>query len=108
MIERYLKIVLAGFVKVDLCTSANMLDLYFLTKLIPFFVFQSLLDFTASMVLIASTVTVRDFEKVFHTGIIGWMECHLWKTEFIHYGLFLSSTWNIVTLTVERFVCFLG
>ena len=32
------------------------------------------------------------------------MECYLWNTEFLTYGLFLSSTWNIVILTVERFL----
>ena len=67
-------------------------------------VLQSLLDFTSSLLLLVSTRTITDFKKVYHTGIIGWMECHIWKTEFIHYGLFLSSTWNIVILTIERFV----
>ena len=28
----------------------------------------------------------------------------MWNTEFILWGLFLSSTWNIVSLTFERYV----
>ena len=53
-----------------------------------------------------STVTITDFYKVHNTGILGWIECHLWNNELLPFGLFLSSTWNIVILTVERFVSF--
>ena len=81
---------------------------YFLTNLIyPFFVFQSLLDFTSSLVLLLSSVTITDFYKVRRTGILGWMECHLWNSELLSFGLFVSSTWNIVVLTIERFVSFM-
>ena len=68
------------------------------------FVFQSLLDFTCSLVLLLSTTTITDFNKAHNPGFLGWIECYLWNSEFLSFGLFLSSTWNIVVLTVERFV----
>ena len=51
-----------------------------------------------------STVTITDVYQIHNTGILGWMECHLWNSEFVYFGLFVSSTWNIVVLTIERFV----
>ena len=68
------------------------------------FAFQSLLDFSCSSTLLVSTVTIIDYYKIHNTGILGWMECHLWNNELLPFGFFLSSTWNIVVLTVERFV----
>ena len=70
--------------------------------LLPYFAFQSLLDFSCSSALLVSTVTITDFYKIHNTGILGWMECHLWNNELLSFGFFLSSTWNIVVLTVER------
>ena len=51
-----------------------------------------------------STVTITDVYQIHNTGILGWIECHLWNSEFVYFGLFVSSTWNIVVLTIERFV----
>ena len=68
------------------------------------FLLQSLLDFSCSSLVLVSTVTITDFYKIHNTGILGWMECHIWNNELLSYGFFLSSTWNIVVLTVERFV----
>ena len=65
-----------------------------------------MLDCSCSLALLVSTVTITDFYKVHNTGILGWIECHLWNNELLSFGLFLSSTWNIVILTVERFVSF--
>ena len=64
--------------------------------------FQSLLDFSVSVVLLLSTLTVKDPYKVHNGGILGWMECRMWNTKFLLWGLFVSSTWNIVLLTFER------
>ena len=60
------------------------------------------------MALLISTVTITDLYKVHHTGILGWLECYLWNNEIFSFGLFLSSTWNIVVLTIERFVSSTG
>ena len=70
-------------------------------------VFQSLLDFALSILLLLTTWTMAEpgvDEGSRVEGVLGWMECHLWKTEFLLWGLNVSSTWNIVTLTIERFV----
>ena len=64
--------------------------------------FQSLLDFAVSMILLLSTLTVRDPYRVHSDGIAGWIECRIWNTKFFLWGLFVSSTWNIVVLTIER------
>ena len=69
-----------------------------------YIVLQSILDFGCSLALLVSTVTITDIYKVYNKGILGWLECYLWNNELLSYGLFLSSTWNIVLLTVERFV----
>ena len=66
--------------------------------------FQSLLDCASSLVFLISTVTIADVYQIHNTGILGWIECHLWNSEFVYFGLFVSSTWNIVVLTIE--VCF--
>ena len=65
--------------------------------------FQSLLDWASSLVFLISTVTITDVHQIHNTGILGWIECRLWNSEFVYFGLFFSSTWNIVVLTVERF-----
>ena len=67
---------------------------------------QSLLDFAVSVILLLSTLTVKDPYKIHNDGIIGWMECRMWNTKFLLWGLFISSTWNIVALTFERFISF--
>ena len=69
--------------------------------------FQSLLDFALSILLLLTTWTMAEpgvDEGSRAEGVLGWMECHLWKTEFLLWGLNVSSTWNIVTLTIERCV----
>ena len=69
--------------------------------------FQSLLEFALSILLLLTTWTMAEpglDEGSRAEGVLGWMECYLWKTEFLLWGLNVSSTWNIVTLTIERFV----
>ena len=67
-------------------------------------ILQSLLDFSCSLALLLSTATIADLYKINNTGILGWIECYIWNNELLSFGLFLSSTWNVVVLTVERFV----
>ena len=54
------------------------------------------------MVLCLATVAVRDTRVVQNGGILGELQCRLWNTKFLMWGLFKSSTWNLVTLTFER------
>ncbi len=56
----------------------------------------------ASVSLLLGTITIRDANSVHTTGLLGDVECLLWNTKFLLWGLFVSSTWNIVTLTFER------
>ena len=79
-----------------------LIQIHFLIK--KSIVLQSLLDFSCSLTLLLSTATIADLVKIHNTGILGWIECHIWNNELLHFGLFLSSTWNIVLLTVERYV----
>ena len=55
-----------------------------------------------SVVLLTVAVTVKDAESAQTSGALGWLECHVWNTETLLWGLFTSSTWNIVILTIER------
>ena len=76
--------------------------MHFLIKKIN--ILQSLLDFSCSLALLLSTATIADLYKIHNTGILGWIECYIWNNELLSFGLFLSSTWNVVVLTLERFV----
>ena len=65
--------------------------------------FQSILDFAVSSMLFIDSVTVGDTYLIHHKGILGELECRLWNSQLLLWGFFLSSTWNLVTLTFERF-----
>ena len=54
--------------------------------------------------LFIDSVTVRDTYLIHHKGILGELECRLWNSQLLLWGFFVSSTWNLVTLTFERFV----
>ena len=53
--------------------------------------------------LLLTTVTIRDTHAIHHDGILGELECRLWNTQALLWGLFKSSTWNLVALTIERY-----
>ena len=65
---------------------------------------QSLLDLTVSTLLLLVTLTIKDKYLLRNTGLLGEIECRLWNTELFLWGLFDSSTWNLVVLTIERLV----
>ena len=65
--------------------------------------FQSCLDLAASTFLLLLTLAVRDTTVLHSTGVLAWMECRLWNTRSLVWGLFKSSTWNLVALTFERY-----
>ena len=66
--------------------------------------FQSLLDFSVSVVLLLSTLTVKTTFYMRHSGILKYLECVVWNTYLPLWGLLVSSTWNLVALTFERYV----
>ena len=57
---------------------------------------------TASTVLLLITLTISDAYSLYNDGILGTIECVMWNTKFLMWGLFLSSTINIVAVTIER------
>ena len=56
----------------------------------------------ASTVLLLTTLIIRDTHSLHNDGILGTIECVMWNIKFMLWGLFASSTWNIVALTFER------
>ena len=62
----------------------------------------------AAILLLFKVLTIRDFHYVHNTGLLGAIECSLWNSELFLWAIFRSSTWNLVTLTFERYVLFLG
>ena len=68
------------------------------------FLFQSIIDFFASVVLLMSSLTLENTGRIHSKGILGELECRLWNTEFFLWALFCASTWNIVAMTIERYL----
>ena len=66
--------------------------------------FQSLIDFAASVILFFTTLTMKNAYNVHNGGILGSMECRMWNTKSFLWGVLVSSTWNIVFLTFERYM----
>ena len=65
-------------------------------------ILQSILDMVCSVVLLLMSVTQGDVYSTRHSGALGWLVCAVWNYEILLWGLILSSTLNIVTLTFER------
>ena len=63
---------------------------------------QSLLDCTAGFFLVATTL-FNDI-TVIESAIGREMFCRLWLTTLPTWGIFLSSTYNLVAVTVERYM----
>ena len=66
--------------------------------------FQSLIDLVVSVILLTSTLTVTDTHSLYNDGILGEIECRLWNTQMFLWGFLTSSTWNMVSLTFERYI----
>ena len=64
--------------------------------------FQSCIDAVASVVLLSSTLTIKDPYQVRNTGILGSLECRLWNTQFLMWSLFIASTYHMIIMTVEN------
>ncbi len=69
-----------------------------------FDVLQSASDFVCAIFLLLTSFTVVDGGKTNSTGWLGKLECSLWNTKAFLWGALLSSTWNLVFLTIERWV----
>ena len=61
---------------------------------------QSLVDLTVSILLIL-TMTINPSNS---TGLSSTLTCYLWKSRWFFVGLFLSSLFNTVAMTAERYL----
>ena len=52
--------------------------------------------------LVASMLTINDTHDTYSNGILGVLQCKLWNSQMFLWGLFISSTINLVSLTFER------
>ncbi|XP_033641662.1 mu-type opioid receptor-like [Asterias rubens] len=62
---------------------------------------QSCLDLIGSCVFLV--------ERFAHMGVVpdsflGRLYCHVWWSEWPQYGMFVASTWNLVAISVERYL----
>ena len=67
------------------------------------FPFQSLFDFMVSAILCLSKLTTKNIYGVYNVGILGELECRLWNTQLFLWSSFFCSTWNLVSMTYERY-----
>lgn len=67
-----------------------------------FLVNQSIIDLIASFFVLITTVVKKKSENL--TGVAGILRCYYWNTSFPLWATFLSSTYNLVALTVERYL----
>ena len=70
-----------------------------------FIINQSLIDMTSALLLIAQvstgSITVSSLPDNF---VVRDFFCRLWQSRTVMWGLFMSSTYNLTILTVERYV----
>ena len=64
---------------------------------------QSSADLFRSFMLLLESLTIKDQGKTKGDGILGNLECSVWNPGFLLWGGLVTSTWNLVCLTVERY-----
>ena len=70
-----------------------------------FIINQSFIDLCAASFLIASTTISSN--KVPYTGIRAEIYCRWWLNKLPQWSLFVSSTYNLVGMTLERYIAVL-
>ena len=66
------------------------------------FFFQSILDFVVSLVSLLAALFNKENNVMSRPGVYGFLECMLWQSRFFFWTFSVASTYNIVTMTVER------
>ena len=64
--------------------------------------FQSFADLLSATIMLLTSLTIKNS---FHTrakGILGDLECSVWNGDMLLWTGMVTSTWNLVCLTVER------
>ena len=70
------------------------------------FISQSFIDFAYAVFLLLTTLTIEDVYKTKSDGILGQLECQIWNSKLLLWAPLISSTWNLVCLTIERLELF--
>ena len=71
------------------------------TKMVNIFLIsQSCLDFICCVLTIATSTNRIDSEG--HYGLKGQLECILWEPKTVLWAFLLSSTYNLVAMSIER------
>ena len=68
---------------------------------------QSAIDLLSSVFIIATTLTVDTSSRKL-SGFVDELYCRFWVSGYINWSLFLSSTYNLVLLTLERYMAIVG
>ncbi|KAI0237403.1 Somatostatin receptor type 5 [Lamellibrachia satsuma] len=64
---------------------------------------QSAIDLLSSVFIIATTLTADTSNRKL-SGFVDELYCRFWISGYINWSLFLSSTYNLVLLTLERYM----
>ena len=67
-----------------------------------FIVNQSVIDFFASLFLVATSM--NNYNSAGYGGLAGEFYCRIWEMKVPMWSLFMSSTYNLVALTTERYL----
>ena len=67
-----------------------------------FLVNQSFIDLSTAVFLIATNFN-NEYYSGGHFGLPGELYCRLWSTRVLMWSMFMSSTYNLVALTLERY-----
>ena len=67
-----------------------------------FIIDQSLIDSIASATMVAHSTS--KYYSAGYVGILGLLRCKLWTNKWFMWHMFVTSTYNLVFLTLERYV----
>ena len=67
-------------------------------------IFKSFLDLTVTLVFLLQSLFNKKDNIMDNSGILGFLECMFWHPAFFFWTFSVSSTYNIVTMTIERYV----
>ena len=70
-----------------------------------FFLFQSAIDIMCSLIMMLTALTMTDVNAAAE-GVRGELQCRWWNSRLFLWGFLVSSTYNLVCMTVERWVNF--
>ena len=69
-----------------------------------FVVNQNIIDCLSSLLLTCQTFSSFAMPILVEGQLVSEMYCRLWHSGWLHWSLFVSSTYNVVVLTIERYL----